>query len=91
MESESPVDKWLLWIGVGMVALSFVRSRRHIPYSFLLGAGLNVLNNWLMVGIDEERNPHAVSDKKQTKISLNIRRKSIVIKLKPACNTIDSH
>ncbi|MEY3580364.1 MAG: hypothetical protein RI984_1468 [Pseudomonadota bacterium] len=64
MESESPVDKWLLWIGVGMVALSFVRSRRHIPYSFLLGAGLNVLNNWLMVGIDEERNPHAVSDKK---------------------------
>ena len=63
MESESPVDKWLLWIGVGMVALSFARSRRHIPYSFLLGAGLNVLNNWLTVGIDEEKNPHAVSDK----------------------------
>ena len=54
MESEAPVDKWLLWIGVGMVALSFARSRRHIPYSFLLGAGLNVLNNWLTVGIDEE-------------------------------------
>jgi hypothetical protein len=63
VESESPVDKWLLWIGVGMVALSFARSRRHIPYSFLLGAGLNVLNNWLTVGIDEEKNPHAVSDK----------------------------
>jgi hypothetical protein len=30
----------------------------------LLGAGLNVLNNWLTVGIDEEKNPHAVSDKK---------------------------
>ena len=62
MESESPVDKWLLWIGVGMVTLSFARSRRHIPYSLLLGAGLNVLNNWLTVGIDEEEKSHAVSD-----------------------------
>ena len=63
MESESPVDKWLLWIGVGMVTLSFARSRSHIPYSLLLGAGLNVLNNWLTVGIDEEEKSHAVSDK----------------------------
>lgn len=63
MESESPVDKWLLWIGVGMVALSFARSRHPIPYSLLLGAGLNVLNNWLTVGIDEEKKSYAVSDK----------------------------
>lgn len=63
MESESPVDKWLLWIGVGMVTLSFARSRRHIPYIFLLGAGLNVLNNWLMVGIDEEKKSYADNDK----------------------------
>ena len=63
MESESPVDKWLLWIGVGMVALSFARSRRHIPYSFLLGAGLNVLNNWLTMGIDEEKKSYADNDK----------------------------
>ncbi len=63
MESESPVDKWLLWIGVGMVALSFARSRRPIPYSLLLGAGLNVLNNWLTVGIDEEKKSYADSDK----------------------------
>ena len=63
MKSESPVDKWLLWIGVGMVALSFARSRRPIPYSLLLGAGLNVLNNWLTVGIDEEKKSYTDSDK----------------------------
>lgn len=63
MESESRVDNWLLWIGVSMVALSFARSRRHIPYSLLLGAGLNVLNNWFTVGMDEETKSYAVSDK----------------------------
>jgi hypothetical protein len=29
----------------------------------LLGAGLNVLNNWLTVGMDEEKKSHADSDK----------------------------
>jgi hypothetical protein len=29
----------------------------------LLGAGLNVLNNWLTVGIDEEKKSYADNDK----------------------------